>query len=159
METVAHAVVHLHCQGQQHAAPILIKPPHGEDGRQIIVPVLQVQIEPFKTSPGHHGHREGVGRRIGSGHQSRGVAVCGHIPLPGGAELPVIRGIGRPQVGESLGILMKNGIAGMDHIIIPWITFLIQCHAEFLMPVHHGGQVKQHGRVQLFPPLPQPGNV
>lgn len=64
MEAIAHSVVYLNGNGQQSASILAAKLPHGKDGQQIIVSLLQIQLEAGKITLGNHGDRERVSRTI-----------------------------------------------------------------------------------------------
>ncbi len=159
MEPVADGVVYLHGQGQQAAVLLGIVAAHGEDGQQIVIPVAQIEVEPFKGSPGHHGNGEGVAGGMGLGLHAGQGAVGLQVLLiavqePG--EIGVVLG---PDVGESLAVPVEHRVARQHPVINTRLARLVQGGAEFLVPVHHGGQGVQHGRVQLDALPPQGGDV
>ena len=74
-------MVNLDGKGQKGFPIFLVEFSHSENGEQIVIPFLQIQIESGKTGPGNHGDGEGVFRLIRLSDQPLAAAVALLIQL------------------------------------------------------------------------------
>lgn len=159
VEAVAHGVVDLDRQGKLCPSSLLLEPAHGEDGGQIVIAPLEVQVEAGEGGPGDHGYREGVGGRVLLGSEALRGAPAGEGVLIGAEEHGSIRVIGAPEVGEGLRLPVEHGEGGVDNGVVPRLPCPVQGHPELPPGVHRPGQAVEHGGIELDGPLPDRGDI
>ena len=77
VKTVADAVVHLQCNGEERSFALSEELPEREDRERIGPTLLQIQVKAVESRPREHRHRETVRRQIGlvGGRQKRNISV------------------------------------------------------------------------------------
>ena len=159
MEPVAHRVVDLNRQGQEEPPVFGVAFPHGKDGQQIVISLLQVQVEALKSGPRQGGHREMVRGDIRLSDQALLRPVPRHVLGIGGAEVLQVRGVFGPEVGEGLGVLVKDGVAGEHVLEDAQFTGLVAGGPKLIVPVDDGCEIVQHGRIELMASFPNLGDI
>lgn len=51
-----------------------------------------------------------------------------------------IRCVARTDTGEGLAIGVEDRECRVHHVPHPWVALIVQCHTEFRVTIHHGGQ-------------------
>lgn len=118
MESIAYPMVNLDGKGQKGFVLFLVEFTHGENGKQIVISLLQIQIEAGKAGPGNHGNGKGVFRRLRLAHHPLAAAVALLIQLVVCQKIPVFRGIGGPDIGKGFVVFVKDSIA--------WVHLLVE---------------------------------
>lgn len=82
-----------------------------------------------------------------------------HIMFVPGTKSIIIGRIFGPQFGKSFSVFMKHSIGWKHFRINPRFSFFVQIRSEFLVTVHHRGNIIQHCRIQFPVFFFYPGDI